>query len=67
MGSLTEVSSKPTVDPKTVAAITAALAVGGYLKHGGRVVGVKKINGQMDSWKRSGVIEIMAGRDYSLE
>jgi hypothetical protein len=66
MGALTKVGSK-TVDPKTVAAITAALAVGGYLNPGDRVVGIKKYNGQMDPWRHSGMVEIMTGMNYSLK
>jgi hypothetical protein len=67
MGVPTKVSSKPTVDPQTVAVIMAALAVGGYLSPSSRVAGIKKLSGSMDPWKRSGIVEIMIGRDYSLE
>ncbi len=67
MGALTKDGSKLTVDPKIVAAITAVLAVGGYLNPGDRVVGITKYNGQMDPWKHSGMVEIMTGRDYSLK
>jgi len=67
METLTKVDSKLTVDPKIVAAISAALAVGGYLNPGDRVVGITKYRGQMGHWKHSGVVEIMTGRDYSLK
>lgn len=56
---------KQKIDPKIVAAITATLTAGGYLNSNSRMVDIKKIR-QMDSWKLSGVIEIMMGRDFSL-
>ncbi|KAF1084649.1 hypothetical protein SPSYN_02427 [Sporotomaculum syntrophicum] len=62
MGARLENGTKLSVEPKTAAVITAALAVGGYLNPGDRVVGIKK-NGQMDPWKYQGMIEIMTGRD----
>ncbi len=66
MGTRIEDYTKLAVDPKTIAVITTALAVGGYLNPGDRVVGIKKY-GQMNPWKYQGMIEIMTGRDYSLK
>lgn len=66
MGARIEDDTKLSVDSKTVAVITAALVVGGYLNPGDRVAGIKKYN-QMNPWKYQGVIEIMTSRDYNLK
>ena len=52
------------VEPKIVAAITAALSAGGYLHPGDRVVDIKKTKQKMDAWKYSWLMEITMGSDF---
>ena len=66
MGAWIEDDTRFIVDAKTVAVITAALASGGYLNPGDRVLGIKKY-GPIKPWKYQGMVEIMTGRDYSFK
>jgi len=54
------------VKMSTVAAITAALAVGGYLGEGQRIAGIRR-KGGMSLWKKSGLAKHMLGRDLSID
>lgn len=54
------------VKPSTVAVIVAALAAGGYLSPGDRIVGIRRKD-KMSPWKKSGLIKQMLGRDLSID
>lgn len=53
------------ISPKLVAAIIAALSAAGLLAPGDRVADIRRKNKQ-NSWKRSGLIQIMLDRDFTL-
>lgn len=53
------------VNPKIVAAITAALYAAGLLAPGDKITAIKSLRKQ-NLWKRSGLIKLMQDRDFTL-
>lgn len=52
------------IKPEIVTAIVAALKAGGYLTPNSQIVGLRR-KGVKNPWMRSGLWEIMMGRDFS--
>ncbi len=57
--------AKNEINPKVVAAITAALNAAGLLAPGDRVAGITRKSKQ-NPWMRSGLVKIMLDRDFTL-
>lgn len=49
-----------------VAAIAAALMIGGFLTEGQVITGIKR-EGEMSPWKKTGLMKQMLGRDLSID
>lgn len=53
---------QPTIAPRVVAAITAALLAGGYLRPGDRITSIRPVGG-VNVWRLAGIMELMEGRE----